>query len=96
MIAVLYQVTDPTIAISCGTYSISPQAEQSLVDKLGPNLINGLGYGGPACDAMNIAEYLMNLPATTLWEGDPLGIPAGHHQGITLDLYVSQQAALSA
>ena len=74
-------------------------AARNVNDILGANIVSGVGYGNPpdpSCSAPNMAEYIINLPAAALWEGDPQGIPAGYLQGIKLDLYQFQRVAFRA
>ncbi|KAF9998792.1 hypothetical protein BGZ79_007547 [Entomortierella chlamydospora] len=96
MAALLYRRQDPNplvpvSAISFGTARITGPALQTMQGIIGgPNLVNGVGYGGVPCDAPGIPMYQLNLPAVDIYNGDPQGIPAGNVLGFNLDLWVVQ------
>ncbi|CAG8597546.1 15944_t:CDS:1, partial [Dentiscutata heterogama] len=90
--------TVPDVVISFGTAPLHNQIIDFLLnnmDVLDAN-ITGVGrFKAIACNGPRIPNYQLNIPAAELYNGTPNGIPPNSVDGIDLDLWKIQKAALN-
>ena len=57
--------------------------------------VTGFVTGAPPCNGPNIPNYLLNIPASALFNGAPDGIPNGLGNWIDIDLWQIQDLILN-
>ncbi|CAI2187735.1 19609_t:CDS:1, partial [Funneliformis geosporum] len=74
----------PDIVISFGTAPLHHNTIGFLTNTVGvlhANITGGFGFSATACNAPGIPNYQLHIPAVELFNGSPVGIPAGAING---------------
>ena len=88
--------TVPDVILSFGTALLHYSTINFLTKIVGVPLTNitGVGFSAIACNAPNIPDYQLHIPAVELFNGSSGGIPAGSINGFYLDLWKLQNVVL--
>lgn len=90
------QNTTPNLVISFGTVPLH-QDSVAIINSTGirnDRIIGFLQPNDPACTAVGMPNYQINIPSNLLFNGFPGGVPQGTPNNFNIDLYEVQQEIL--